>query len=176
MKRAALLVPLLMFAAFVALAVFGLGRPNQRTIESKMVGQPVPDFELAGFDALHPGLQTTDLKQGTVTLVNVFASWCIPCRVEAPQLKALADKGIVVHAVAVRDTPAALRAFLDEHGDPFRRIGMDIEGKAMIALGASGVPETFLVDESGVIRRQYIGEIRPAQVAEVLRDIDEVRK
>lgn len=176
MKRLALIVPLLMFVGFVALAVFGLGRGEQRVIESKMVGKQFPEIDLAGLDALHPGLASSDLRQGTVTLVNVFASWCVPCRVEAPQLAALADKGVVIHAVAVRDKPADVRAFLAEYGDPFRRVGMDRESRAMVALGASGVPESFLVDGNGTITKQYIGEIRPEKVDEILSDIETAKR
>jgi cytochrome c biogenesis protein CcmG/thiol:disulfide interchange protein DsbE len=171
-RRIALLVPLAMFVGFVALAIFRLANPGERTITSKMVGKPFPEIDLPGLDAANPGLATSDLRQGTVTLVNVFASWCIPCRVEASQLDRLAKASVVIHAIAVRDRREDVGAFLAEHGDPFARIGIDPDSKAMLALGASGVPETFLVDGRGVIRKQYIGEIRPEQVAEVLRDVE----
>lgn len=171
-RRIALLVPLAMFLAFVALSIYRLGQPAEHVIKSQMVGKPVPEFDLAGLDAENPGLATSDLRQGTVTLVNVFASWCIPCRVEAPQLDALAKQGVVIHAIAVRDKPAKVGAFLKANGDPFARIGMDPESRVMLALGASGVPETFLVDGKGIVRKQYIGEIRPEDVAQVLRDVE----
>ncbi|MBW7947304.1 MAG: DsbE family thiol:disulfide interchange protein [Sphingomonadaceae bacterium] len=175
-RRVALIVPLLMFLGFVALAVYRMGEPQQRVIASKMVGQPVPAIDLVGMDEMHPGLNDSDLRQGTVTLVNLFASWCAPCRVEAPQLAALADKGVVIHGIAVRDTPENIAAFLKEHGDPFRRIGMDPNSKALLNLGASGLPETFLIDGKGIIRKQYIGQIRPEQVPEILKDIEEARR
>lgn len=175
-RRVALIVPLLMFLGFVALAVYRMGEPQQRVIASKMVGQPVPAIDLVGMDEMHPGLNDSDLRQGTVTLVNLFASWCAPCRVEAPQLAALADKGVVIHGIAVRDTPENIAAFLKEHGDPFRRIGMDPNSKALLNLGASGLPETFLIDGKGIIRKQYIGQIRPEQVSEILKDIEKVRR
>lgn len=174
--RVALIVPLLMFLGFVALAVYRMGEPQQRVIASKMVGQPVPAIDLVGMDEMHPGLNDSDLRQGTVTLVNLFASWCAPCRVEAPQLAALADKGVVIHGIAVRDTPENIAAFLKEHGDPFRRIGMDPNSKALLNLGASGLPETFLIDGKGIIRKQYIGQIRPEQVSEILKDIEKARR
>ncbi len=175
-RRVALIVPLLMFLGFVALAVYRMGEPQQRVIASKMVGQPVPAIDLVGMDEMHPGLNDSDLRQGTVTLVNLFASWCAPCRVEAPQLAALADKGVVIHGIAVRDTPENIAAFLKEHGDPFRRIGMDPNSKALLNLGASGLPETFLIDGKGIIRKQYIGQIRPEQVSEILKDIEKARR
>lgn len=175
-KRLALIVPLLMFLGFVALAIYRMGEPQQRVIESKMVGQPVPAMDLTGADELHPGLSDSDLRQGTVTLVNLFASWCAPCRVEAPQLMALSEKGVVIHGIAVRDTPANIKGFLTENGDPFRRIGMDPNSKAVLGLGASGLPETFLIDGKGIIRKQYIGQIRPEQVDDILRDIEEAKR
>ena len=175
-RRVALIVPLLMFLGFVALAVYRMGEPQQRVIASKMVGQPVPAIDLVGMDELHPGLNDSDLRQGTVTLVNLFASWCAPCRVEAPQLAALAGKGVVIHGIAVRDTPENIAAFLKEHGDPFRRIGMDPNSKALLNLGASGLPETFLIDGKGIIRKQYIGQIRPEQVPQILNDIAEAKR
>jgi cytochrome c biogenesis protein CcmG/thiol:disulfide interchange protein DsbE len=174
-RRIALVLPLLMFLGFVALAVYRMGEPQQRVIASKMVGKPVPAMDLVGMDELHPGLNDGDLRQGTVTLVNLFASWCAPCRVEAPQLKELADKGVVIHGIAVRDTPENITVFLKDHGDPFRRIGMDPNSKAVLNLGASGLPETFLIDGKGIIRKQYIGQIRPEQVAEILKDIEEAK-
>ena len=175
-RRLALLLPLLMFFGFVALALYRMGAPQQRVIESKMVGQPVPAMDLPGADALHPGLNNDDLSGGTVTLVNLFASWCAPCRVEAPQLMALAEKGIVIHGIAVRDTPEAIQGFLAESGDPFRRIGMDPNSKTVLSLGASGLPETFLIDGKGIIRKQYIGQIRPEQVDDILRDIEDAKR
>jgi len=162
-----------MFIAFVAFAVFGLRKPGDRAIESQIVGQVVPAIDLPGLDAAHPGLTSPSLAAGKPKLINVFASWCIPCRVEAPQLEALAAKGVIIHAIAVRDKPGDVKAFLAEHGDPFKAIGMDTRSRAMIALGASGVPETFLVDGEGIVRKQYIGEIRPEQVGQILADIEE---
>ncbi len=170
-RKLALFVPLALFIAFLGFTMFNLGRPQQQVIASKMVGQPMPTFALQGLDALHPGLETGDLQRGTVTLVNVFASWCLPCQTEAPQLKALADQGVVVHGIAVRDQGAAVRRFLDRHGNPYRRIGLDPAGQTQIALGSSGVPETFVVDGKGIIRYQHIGEIRPEHVQMLLAEI-----
>ncbi len=140
-----------------------------------MIGQSVPDFELPGLDDARPGLASSDLKQGTVTLVNLFGSWCLPCRVEAPQLERLAEAGIVVHAIAIRDDQAGVQQFLTQYGDPFTRIGMDPRGRMQIEMGASGVPETFLIDGSGIIRRQWIGEIRAGQVDEIIAAVEALR-
>lgn len=174
-RRIALIVPLLMFLGFVALAVYRMGEPQQRVIASKMVGKPVPAMDLVGMDELHPGLNDGDLRQGTVTLVNLFASWCAPCRVEAPQLNALADKGVVIHGIAVRDTPENITAFLKDHGDPFRRIGMDPNSKAVLNLGASGLPETFLIDGKGIIREQIQGVILADQVPGIVAKLEAMK-
>ena len=159
MRRVIIFLPLVLFLGFVLLALFNMGRPQQQQIVSRMVGQPVPSFALEGLDVLHPGLVTQDVQQGTPLLINVFASWCLPCAVEAPQLAQLAQEGVVVHGIAVRDRPEAVQAFLAKHGNPFRRIGLDKDGQVQIALGSSGVPETFIVDGKGIIRYQHIGVI-----------------
>lgn len=172
LRRIALFAPLAAFLLFVVLAVTMLGRPQQQVIVSQLVGKPMPQFALDGPDPLHPGLTSSDLAQGNVVLVNLFASWCLPCRVEAPQLQTLADSGVVIHAIAIRDTPAAIHAFLQKHGDPFRRIGLDPAGRVQIALGSSGVPETFVVDGRGIIRYQHIGPIEADDVATILAQIE----
>lgn len=171
-KRIAIIVPLALFLTFVAVAIFGLGTPQNRPITSQMVGQPVPDFELPGLNADNPGLSSSDLRQGSAVLVNLFGSWCVPCRLESPQLARLAESGAVIHAVAVRDEQAAVETFLRRHGDPFARIGMDPRGRMQIQLGATGVPETFLIDGDGIIRAQWIGQIRDEQVPEILAALE----
>ena len=108
-------------------------------------------------------------------LLNLFASWCLPCAVEAPHLEALSAKGATIHAIAVRDQPADVGGFLDKHGNPFGRIGLDQGGRMMIALGASGVPETFVVDGRGIIRFQHLGEIRAEHVPMLLAELEKAR-
>ena len=174
-RRLIILTPLIMLAAFLLVVAYGLRQPGDRAVRSAMIGQPIPTFDLPGLDAAHPGLSSKDLKQGTVTLVNLFGSWCLPCAVEAPHLKALADRGVVIHAIAIRDTPADVQAFLKRHGDPFRRIGLDPEARAQIAFGASGVPETFVIDGQGIIRHQHIGDIRAEHIPELLAQVAEAK-
>jgi cytochrome c biogenesis protein CcmG/thiol:disulfide interchange protein DsbE len=108
-------------------------------------------------------------------LLNVFASWCVPCIGEAPVLAELRRKGVKIDAIAVRDTPEAISAFLREHGDPYERLGTDPRSTAQIALGSSGVPETFVIDGRGVIRRQYIGPLTAANIPGVMKQLQEVR-
>jgi cytochrome c biogenesis protein CcmG/thiol:disulfide interchange protein DsbE len=108
-------------------------------------------------------------------LVNIFASWCLPCAVEAPQLKALQAQGATIHGIATRDQPADVARFLERHGNPFTRIGLDPAGRMLIAFGASGVPETYVVDGRGIIRHQHLGEIRPEHVEGLLAELEKAR-
>lgn len=169
-RRLALIVPLLALAAFVLLATF---RPAQPL--DPMVGRSVPPFDLPGLDSLHPGLSDADLRHGGVTVVNLFASWCPPCRVEEPQLKALRDRGIVVHGIAVSDQAADTQTFLKAAGDPFARVGVDKDGRVSRLLQADGLPETFVVDGTGKIAAHHIGELRPENIPALLAAIDKAR-
>ena len=102
-------------------------------------------------------------------MVNVFASWCVPCITEAPLLLELKRQGVKIDAIAVRDRPQDVAAFLARHGDPFERIGSDPESQVQLALGSSGVPETFIVDGRGVVRYQHMGPIDPGDLPDILR-------
>lgn len=173
--RLALWIPLAAFLAFVLVVLFGLGRSPQVVLESRLIGKPMPAFELPGELPGKSGLKTADLHTGRPVLLNIFASWCVPCAAEAPQLLALKRAGVTIHAVALRDTGAAVGAFLARHGDPFVRIGFDDRSRVQLALGSSGVPETFVVDGRGVIRYQHIGDIRPEHVPMLLKKLEEAR-
>ena len=164
-RRVALIVPLLLLAAFVALVLL---KPPANSPFPSRVGKDVPGFDLPGLDARHPGLADSDLKQGTVTVVNLFASWCLPCRAEAPQIAALAARGIVVHGIAVGDKPADTQKFLARHGDPFSRVGMDTDWKVAKAFGVAGIPETFVVDGRGRIVFHQIGDVRAETVPQIV--------
>jgi cytochrome c biogenesis protein CcmG/thiol:disulfide interchange protein DsbE len=165
MNRALRFLPLLALMAFVGSVAWRLGNPVDDKIPSHMVGQPVPAFALAPAVPDRAGLKSADLAGGKPRLINVFASWCLPCIAEAPLLTELKRQGIPIDAIAVRDRPADVAAFLVEHGDPFDRIGADPASRAQLALGSSGVPETFVVDGRGVIRYQHMGPIEPGDVA-----------
>jgi cytochrome c biogenesis protein CcmG/thiol:disulfide interchange protein DsbE len=168
MRRWFLWLPLAVFTAFVVTVAIGLRKPADNQIRSRMIGKAMPDFALAPAVASHPGLAAADLRRGRPRLVNVFASWCVPCKAEAPQLEALKRSGIPIDGVAIRDRREDVARFLAEWGDPFERIGADPESRVQFALGSSGVPETFVVDGRGIIRHQHIGDIRPEDVAEIL--------
>jgi cytochrome c biogenesis protein CcmG/thiol:disulfide interchange protein DsbE len=167
MKRVILWLPLGLFLAFLVTVALGLYSPSERVIRSRMVGKGMPQFALQPSVASHPALTSADLASGQPRLVNVFASWCVPCKVEAPQLMALKRRGVPIDGIAIRDRPEDVARFLAEWGDPFERIGADPQSQVQIALGSSGVPETFVVDGRGIIRLQHIGDIRPENVAEI---------
>lgn len=174
MKRLILWTPLAFFAIFFGIAMSGLISPRDQTIESRMVGEPVPEFALEAALPDRPGLASTDFAAGDgPRLVNVFASWCVPCALEAPQLSQLQHAGVHIDAIAVRDRPEDIARFLQRYGDPFERVGADTDSRAQLALGSSGVPETFIVDSRGIIRHQHIGEIRPEDVPALLAALQE---
>jgi cytochrome c biogenesis protein CcmG/thiol:disulfide interchange protein DsbE len=168
MRRLVLWAPLMVFAAFLAIVAVGLYAPSDRVIPSQLIGQPVPDFVLAPALQGRPGLASASFRQGEPRVVNIFASWCIPCRAEAPQLAELARRGVPIDGIAVRDRPQDLAGFLASYGDPFRTIGADNDRRVQLALGSAGVPETFVIDGSGIIRHQHIGAINPQDVPAIV--------
>ena len=159
--------PLILFVALATIFIVGLRKPDDPTISSKVVGQAVPEFALPAATDGVQGLSSADLATGTPHLVNIFASWCVPCAAEAPQLAQLAAAGVPIAGIAIRDKPDDVAGFLTRYGNPYRRIGSDTTSKVQIALGSSGVPETFVVDGKGVIRLQKIGPIMAQDVADV---------
>lgn len=175
-RRAFLLwTPMALFVLLFALFASGLIKPASHDIPSQMVGKPLPAFDLPQLVPNHPGLKTSDLATGKPHLLNVFASWCIPCIAEAPNLMALKQAGVPIEAVAIRDRPEDVAAFLQRNGDPYDRIGSDTASRVQLAIGSSGVPETFVVDGKGVIRHQHIGDIRAEDVPDLLRRLEQAR-
>lgn len=168
MKRILTILPLLILALFVGVVGWRLANPADERIQSRLVGKPVPQFSLSPAIATKPGLATADMGSGTPRLVNVFASWCVPCIAEAPVLMELKRRGVVLDAIAIRDRPEDVAAFLERHGDPFDRIGADPESAVQLALGSSGVPESFIVDGRGIIRYQHMGPIDPSDIPQIL--------
>ncbi|MBC7985128.1 MAG: DsbE family thiol:disulfide interchange protein [Sphingomonadaceae bacterium] len=153
----------------------GLIAPSSPVIESQMVGEPLPQFALPPAIPAKPGLARADLAAGEPRLLNVFASWCVPCIAEAPQLMQLQRAGVPIEAIAIRDRPEDVAAFLERWGDPYEKIGADMDSAVQLALGSSGVPETFVIDGQGVIRHQHIGEIRPEDVPAILAALEAAR-
>ena len=167
-RRLVLWVPLAVFAIVLAIVAIGLYAPSDRAIRSGLIGQNVPDFDLAPGMPGRPGLSSANLRRGEPRIVNIFASWCLPCRIEAPQLDALARRGMPIDGIAVRDRPQDLARFLATYGDPFRAIGADSDRRVQMELGSAGVPETFVVDGNGIIRHQHIGAINPQDVPAIV--------
>lgn len=168
MKRFWIWLPLVMFFVFFAVVAAGLVKPADRTIASRLVGKPVPQFSLPPGASDRPGVGTANFRSGEPRLLNVFASWCLPCIAEAPVLMELAENGVPIDAIAIRDKRQDVDRFLARNGNPFQRIGLDVDGKVQITLGSSGVPETFVVDGRGVIRHQHVGDIREEDIPEIL--------
>jgi cytochrome c biogenesis protein CcmG/thiol:disulfide interchange protein DsbE len=175
MSRGLRLIPIILLVWLVIGLAWRLVKPADPAIPSQLVNRSVPTFELPAAIPAKPGLRSADLTGGQPRVVNIFASWCVPCVGEAPVLNELKRKGVKIEAIAVRDTSDAVTAFLASHGDPYERIGADANSQVQIAFGSSGVPETFVIDGRGVIRRQYIGPLTAANIPGVLEQLAEAR-
>jgi cytochrome c biogenesis protein CcmG/thiol:disulfide interchange protein DsbE len=149
-------VPVAIAAALGAAFFWGLWNKDDR-LPSTLIGRPVLEFALPPIEGRADGLSSADLRGG-VSIVNVWASWCVPCRVEMPLLVDLAATGAIpIHGINYKDAPAAALAFLDELGDPYTRIGADRNGRASIEWGVYGLPETFVIDAEGRIAYKHVG-------------------
>ena len=175
--RLVLLLPLFFFVALAAIFLLRLeSNVDPEAIPSALVGKPAPEFDLPPLEGVsRTGLKRSDLDGG-VSVVNVFASWCGPCRLEHPQLMALSgDDRIKLVGINYKDSEANARQFLAELGDPFAAIGVDPKGRTGIDWGVYGVPETFIVDANGIVRYKYIGPISPEALESVVKpEIDKV--
>jgi cytochrome c biogenesis protein CcmG/thiol:disulfide interchange protein DsbE len=170
LRRALFVFPLLIFAAIAVFLAVGLTR-DPREVPSPLVGKAVPEFALPPVRGRTLGLASTDLK-GEVSLVNVFASWCVACRDEHPVLMQLQREGFVpIHGLNYKDRPTDAAQWLDRLGDPYTRTGADIDGRVGIEWGVYGVPETFVIDRHGRIAYKQIGPISPKILEETLRPL-----
>ena len=166
--RLVLWLPLAGFLIFLIVFSIGLDQPEQKTIPSALVGQPMPDFALAPALPDRPGLSSADLRRGQPRRAS-SSSCGASCRQGMPQLaKMLTRRGIPIDGIAVRDRPEDLTRFLGAYGDPFRSIGADVDRRVQLNLGSAGVPETFIVDGRGVIRHQHIGPINAGDMPALL--------
>ncbi len=175
-RRAVFVVPIVVFLGIAVFLGIGLSL-NPREIPSPLIGKPVPDFKLPPVQGRTLGLSTEDLK-GEVSLVNVFASWCVACREEHPLLMRLSQQGIVpIHGLNYKDAPKDAADWLDRLGDPYTRTGADINGRVGIDWGVYGVPETFVVDRNGRIVYKHIGPISPRDWEEKMTPlVEQLRK
>ena len=175
MSRVVRFAPLLLLALIVAALVWRLARPVDTSVHSALEGKPVPMFTLPPALPGKASLSTSDLATGRPRIVNVFASWCVPCITEVKLLQQLKARGVTVDGIAVRDRPEDLAEFRATNGDPYERIGSDAQSKVQIALGSSGVPESFVVDGAGIIRYQHIGPIERGDVPLILAKLEQAR-
>ncbi|MDA7787809.1 DsbE family thiol:disulfide interchange protein [Sphingomonadaceae bacterium] len=173
MMRLHFWIPLALFAGFAGLAGWQLTQPKEEFVESAMIGKPLPDFDLRAASADRPGLSAGYFKDGKPRLLNIWASWCVPCIAEAPHLESLRRQGAEITAVAIRDRPGDVARFLGQYGNPYTRIGADDLSELQLEIGSSGVPETFVIDGQGIIRYQHIGDIRAGDVPLLLAKLAE---
>ncbi len=174
MRRGILvLLPLVVFLGLAALFYVGL-RGNPSILPSALIGKPMPKTELPPIEGLTrngqpvPGLTDATFK-GKVTVVNVWASWCVPCRDEAPFLEQLArDKRFQLVGINYKDAPADARRFLGRFGNPYVASGADRSGHESINWGVYGVPETYVIDRNGIITYKLVGPILPQNLQSVL--------
>ena len=145
-------------AFYAMLRGMSAGTFDPRGVPSPITGKPIPRFDLPA-QAPGQGFSSADLGQGKPVLINFFASWCAPCEEEHPALMALAKAGLPIWAIAYKDPADKAAAFIARHGDPFVRIARDEKGLVAIDWGVSGVPESFLVDGSGVVRWHWAGPL-----------------
>jgi len=163
-------VPLVVFAGLVALFMVGL-RHDPSEVPSPLINKPLPNFVLPTVHAPDKVVASTDL-QGQVTLLNVWASWCVSCRYEHPVLMTMAQQDNVrIVGYDYKDTRDAALQWLKQRGDPYSMVLFDKQGKAAIDLGVYGVPETYVLDRHGIIRYKRIGPITPEFLDQTLRPI-----
>ncbi|MCC7426384.1 MAG: DsbE family thiol:disulfide interchange protein [Alphaproteobacteria bacterium] len=175
-RRLLFLLPAALFLVLSgAFAAWLLTGRDARHVPSALIDRPVPAFSLAAIEGMdgvagNRGFADADLRGAAgPVLVNFWASWCIPCLVEHPQLMRLAREGVPIFGVNYKDKPEDARAFLARHGDPFRRHGADRSGRVAVDFGVYGVPETYLIDRDGRIRWRYAGPITEAVLEGELR-------
>ncbi len=168
--RPVMLLPLALFAGLAMIFLLRLeSRDGPDVVPSVLIGKPAPDFSLPALAGSSvPGLSRADLD-GHLTLVNIFASWCVPCRQEHPVLEMIAkDARIRLVGIDYKDKPENALALLNDQGNPYAAIGVDASGRTFIDWGAYGVPETYLVGPDGIIAKKYIGPLTEEAVAKDL--------
>lgn len=169
-----LFLPVVAFVALAALFFLRLYAGDASLLPSALIGRPVPQFNLPPLAGTQtPGLSDADLRQGRVSLVNVFASWCVPCHTEHPVLMEIArdpqfKDRVVLFGLAYKDEPENTRRFLGQGGNPFARIGVDASGRTSIDFGVYGVPETYVIKGDGTIAYRFVGPVSDEALRQVL--------
>jgi cytochrome c biogenesis protein CcmG/thiol:disulfide interchange protein DsbE len=173
-RRWGVALPLLIFIGLAGLFWYALHTGDPSRLPSALIGKPVPEFTLSPIDGLKAedgtpmqGFSTADLATGKPTIVNVFASWCVPCLEEHPMLMALAKEDDVrLYAINYKDDPDSARRFLGRYGNPFARAGVDASGRVAIDFGVYGVPETYVVSGDGKIAYRHVGPLTEKAITE----------
>jgi cytochrome c biogenesis protein CcmG/thiol:disulfide interchange protein DsbE len=169
--RLSFAVPIAAFAALAAVFGFylyqvGPGGKDISQVPSALIDKPAPAFALPPIEGRKDGFASADLM-GKVSLVNVFASWCEPCKAEHPILMELARQGVPIYGINHKDQPEKALQFLANLGNPYRAVGADKDGRVSIDWGVYGFPETFVIDGQGRIRYRHVGPIRPEHVERI---------
>jgi cytochrome c biogenesis protein CcmG, thiol:disulfide interchange protein DsbE len=177
MRQLAYIIPIALFVVLTIFLFHSLIAPPPSELPSMLIDKPAPALSLPPLDANAQSFGPNDFK-GHVTVLNVFASWCVPCREEAPALASLSSlKGVALYGMVYKDTPEKARAFLADVGNPFARIALDADGRAGIDWGVYGVPETFVIDPRGIVRYRFAGGLDAGSVtAQLLPAIAQARQ
>jgi cytochrome c biogenesis protein CcmG, thiol:disulfide interchange protein DsbE len=178
------ILPIGIFGLLAGIFFYALSHSDPAKLPSALIGKSVPAFNLPAIDGVTtaagamPGLTSADLKTGAPIIVNVWASWCAPCREEQPILGTLAQRaGVALVGINYKDSPEDARRFLTSLGNPFTRIGADRNGRTAIDWGVFGVPETYIVNGQGTITYKHIGPISPTSIeADLLPAIERARR
>ena len=171
MRRAWLFIPLALFSLLAGVAAYQLTQPRDEFVRSALLGKPLPAFTLPAAIPGVEGVSAASFNDGRPRLLNFWASWCLPCIAEAPQLERLKAEGATIVGIAIRDRPEDVAGFLQQHGNPYAAIGADNISAIQLALGSSGLPETFVIDGQGIVRYQHIGDIREDDVPTLLAEL-----
>ncbi|MEX2201457.1 MAG: DsbE family thiol:disulfide interchange protein [Dongiaceae bacterium] len=169
MRRLIFILPLALFGVIAAYFVAGLDPARDPSaVPSALIDRPAPAFALDPLDPAAPVLDNVAIA-GQIALVNFFASWCLPCRVEHPLLQQLAqEQNLPIYGIVYKDEPAAIRRWLDDLGNPYAVVAVDPDSRTAIDFGVYGVPETYVIDREGRIRFRFAGPLDPMTIENIL--------
>lgn len=170
MAKLGMIAPPVVFAALAGMFLWGMNRDDPSALPSVLIGQDAPVVRLTPMQGEVPFTGET-LKDGKVKLVNFWASWCAPCRVEHPNLQGLAAEGVDIYGVNYKDKPAQAAKFLADLGSPYAALGADSDGRMAVNWGVYGVPETFVVDGEGKVLLRFAGPVTQRVIDEKLRPL-----
>ncbi|MBN2740611.1 MAG: DsbE family thiol:disulfide interchange protein [Rhodobacteraceae bacterium] len=170
MAKPLMFIPPLIFAGLAGMFIWGMQREDPSQLPTVFAGKPAPPVQLEPLGSFEP-FTDVELRDGKVKLVNFWASWCAPCRIEHPNLEALANEGIPVYGVNYKDTPSKALAFLSQMGNPYSELGADPKGQMALNWGVYGVPETFVVDGEGKVLFRFAGPVTERVIASDLRPL-----